>query len=173
MLGINTLLNTTPFNQSPSIVDFGIISFVDGTIAESFTHETQLVIELSSDARSGDRFDLITFTTDPYYYHSDANNNFSFFCDYVAPVGNVNLVFPDTPCAAFASFEGYSGELAFVSELLTADLYQFWEGATADADLTTYRLLGAADAYAGGDWSRVSHNLDLYSFLSRMRANTA
>lgn len=98
---------------------------------------------------SGECEVILTFTTDPYYYHSDANNNFSFFCDYNAPVGNVNLVFPDTLCAAFASFEGYSGELSFVTELLTADLYQFWEGSTADVSLATYRLLGSINAYSG------------------------
>lgn len=172
MSGLNTLLNATPFNQSSSSDDFGIFSFFNGTEIESFAlSEAPLIIQyldgaalaggllnlsslqispgLGSTAYSGERELVLTFTTDPYYYHSDANNNFSFFCEYVAPVGNVNLVFPDTPCAAFASFEGYSGELSFVTELLTADLYQFWEGSTADVSLATYRLLGSIDAYSG------------------------
>lgn len=125
MPGINTLLNTTPLNQSPSTDEIDVSGY------------------------SGERFELITFTTDPAFYYPNANNNFTFFCEYTAPIGNVNLVFPDSPCAAFDSFEGYSGELAVIPELVTSDLYQFWEGSTAGADLTTFILLNDIDAYSG------------------------
>jgi hypothetical protein len=122
----------------------------DGYTGESaeITH-IQHSTTLSLDAYAGEYNPLLSFTINPYYYHSDANNNLSFFCEYVAPVGNVNLVFPDTPCAAFASFQGYSGELTFITELLTADLYQFWTGTFADASLVTYRLLDTIDTYTG------------------------
>lgn len=91
----------------------------------------------------------LLLTIDPYFYHSNAHNNFSFFCEYIAPSGNVNLVFPDSPCAAFDILEGRTGEYGFLQELLVADLYQFWAGSTADANLSTYCLLGTSDAYTG------------------------
>jgi hypothetical protein len=121
---------------------------------EAFSGETveiELQITLNFDpiAVSGERNKLLSFITDPYYYQSNANNNFTLSCEYIAPAGNVNLVFPDTPCAALSNIDWYSGEVFTVIELLTVDLYQFWQGTSADADLTTYRLLNDIDAYTG------------------------
>lgn len=171
MLGINLLLNTTAFNESSDNGSFGSISFLTGSCAENiileeaplviayldsdcFTSETafsdiQISYCFNLNSLSGEEFVLSSLISDPYYYHSNANNNLSFFCDYIAPSGNSNLVFPDTPCAAFASFDGYSGEKSLVIELLTADLYQFWDGTYADVDLTTYRLLNTISAVTG------------------------
>lgn len=105
---------------------------------------------LSLDAYAGETNRFLTFTIDPYYYHSDANNNFAFFCEYNAPVGEVNLVFPDTPCAAFAYFEAYSGERSYVVELLTADWLVFnYSGEVADVSLNTFVLIPTAPAYTG------------------------
>ena len=48
-------------------------------------------------AYSGENNKILSFQADPYYYHSDANNDFTFFCEYNAPIGETNLIFPDTP----------------------------------------------------------------------------
>lgn len=104
----------------------------------------------SLDAYTGETQKVLTFTTDPYYYHSNANNNFAFFCEYNAPVGEVNLIFPDTPCAAFAYFDAYSGERSYVVELLTADwIVLNFSGQNVDISLATYALIPIAHSYAG------------------------
>ena len=48
---------------------------------------------------------------DPYYYHSSSNNNFTFFCSYSAPKGNINFIFPDPECLySIIQNNYYSGE---------------------------------------------------------------
>ena len=60
------LFNNGLFNQIPI-----------GSVSASF----------SMDAYSGETQTVLNFITDPRYYTPDANNNFTFLCDYNAPIG--------------------------------------------------------------------------------------
>lgn len=144
------VFNSSLFNDFflPDVVELPII---DGGSGESLEFiDIQHSVTLPIDIRTGETAKFLTITTDPYYYHSDANNNFTFFCEYNAPVGEVNFVFPDTPCSAFAFFDSYSGETAKVLELLTADWLPFsYSGEELDIEMLTFKLLSFDEASTG------------------------
>lgn len=101
-------------------------------------------------AYSGETSKFLDFKTDPYYYHSNPNNNFSFFCEYNAPVGEVNFVFPDAPCASFAIFESYTGERTEIDELFIADWLPFsYTGEELTAELFTILLIPITNGFTG------------------------
>lgn len=142
------VFNSSLFNDCLIPVE---LSIIDGGSGESLEFiDIQHSVTLPIDIRTGETAKFLTFTTDPYYYHSDADNNFTFFCEYNAPVGEVNFVFPDTPCSAFAFFDSYSGETAKVLELLTADWLPFsYSGEELDIEMLTFKLLSFDEASTG------------------------
>lgn len=166
------LFNSGLFNQIPE--DSHPIQFLDGdaysgqySIIDGLQHSDFLPIDvysgssaeityiqhsttLSLDAYAGEIGKVIDFKTDPCFYHPDANNDFTFFCEYNAPAGEVNFVFPDNPCAAFAYFEAYSGETAKFLELFTADWLPFaYSGEELDLTLLTFKLIPLNEASTG------------------------
>lgn len=126
------------------------IAYSDNTLSFILSEETLTIQYLECDNYSGESQKVLDFIIDPYYYHSNPNNNFTFFCEYNAPVGEVNFVFPDAPCSSFAYFETRSGEAAKILELLTADWLPFsYSGEELDVIFLTFKILPLNEAASG------------------------
>lgn len=100
-------------------------------------------------AYSGENNKILSFQSDPYYYHSDANNNFTFFCEYNAPIGETNLIFPDTPCSSFDFLDAYVGESAQLTEISTSEVWPAFSDEVFDFSILTFKLLPFNEASTG------------------------
>lgn len=100
-------------------------------------------------AYSGENNKILSFQADPYYYHSDANNDFTFFCEYNAPIGETNLIFPDTPCSSFDFLDAYGGESGQLTEILTSELWPAFSDEVFDFSILTFKLLPFDTASTG------------------------
>lgn len=106
-------------------------------------------INFDIDIWAGESFQPIV-KTDPYFYHASSINDFTFSCDYSAPSGNVNFVFPDSPCSSFDFIDAYSGETGLLLELTLADITLLgYSGEELDLDIYTSVILPIADSYSG------------------------
>ena len=100
-------------------------------------------------AYSGENNKILSFQADTYYYHSDANNDFTFFCEYNAPIGETNLIFPDTPCSSFDFLDAYGGESGQLTEILTSELWPAFSDEVFDFSILTFKSLSFNEASTG------------------------
>lgn len=124
--------------------------------------------DLSLDIYTGESGLSVTLKTDPYFYHPAGNNNFSFFCEYNPPSGEVNFGFPDEPCSSFDFLDSYSGESASIQEIFTDVAYIGESGESLDLDLLTFKIIQINSSLTGEslDFSLILSDLfnqDIYS----------
>jgi hypothetical protein len=86
-------------------------------------------------------------------YFPSSENDFSFFCDYSPPVGNINFIFPDSPCSSLGEFDFYSGVYSDIEKIIIGDfILDGYLGQTLlDFELATYLLLPIETSYSGSE----------------------
>jgi hypothetical protein len=126
----------------------------------------QMSTLLTIDAYSGESNHFLSLKTDPKLYFPNANNNFIFNCDYNAPQGSVNFVFPDFPCESpFEFFDAYAGEVSYVISLGGgADLDGLIDtGEELFIDILTVSIISVEPAYTGEVGSLIALQVPDYS----------
>lgn len=88
---------------------------------------------------------------DVFFYHSSSENNLIFDCEYISPIGEVNLKFPDVRCEGFDLLVFGSGEYASIDELTIYETYYAYSGNSMFLNLDTYKLLDSISSYSGED----------------------
>lgn len=104
-----------------------------------------------------------SFEIDQYFYHSSSENNFTFSCEYSAPIGNVNFIFPDEPCAALSDLNFSTGFSSTIDELVINEIWQATSGSSLFIDFSVFRDLKQSIISTG---SELLFNLSPQALLS-------